>query len=657
MAESYTSVMGRLKKLASEGGSREDAVKLAEASGWKWDELKAAKSAKPGESYVAPLVQGVTFGFGDEIAAGISSISGGASYDEELARNRAILKRASTDRPIPSAATELAGAIVPGVAAAPAAIGRGVASTIARSSGLGAAEGAAYGAGTGEGAGNRAERAGWGAATGGIVGAAAPAVVETGRAGIRAARSLATPDAAAAGEIRRALARDGMTPQELATKAGELAERRPGAATVADAGGENLKGLMERVAQTPGAGRSKVVPFLEGRQKAQLGRFDADLKAMTGSDQKAFDLVEQTIAERSEAAKPLYQEAMAFPIEQVPEVGKAFAEATATGWGRSILNSGDFRRTLQTEYGVADVTKAPMMMVIDAWKKSADDMAKTAARKGRNNQARVIGDMVDRIVPMLDKANPAYGEARRAWAGPSRYVDAVEEGGRILGMKADEVDRFMARASDAEKEAFRTGAVSSLGSKMAGDPAKMADYTKYLRSPEMRRKVAALMPDAERRAKWGAIVDDEVGMSEMTGRSLGGSATARRLAEREDVTGNAAGDILIDMATGTPAATFISRIMRGSVGRARDTARSRVDNSVAIILTDPDVARALSELRVARRPPIGYGEAPSRAGPALGGPMGATIAAGIAPVARPPQPSERDPFDELERRRAGSAAR
>jgi hypothetical protein len=93
---------------------------------------------------------------------------------------------------------------------------------------------------------------------------------------------------------------------------------------------------------------------------------------------------------------------------------------------------------------------------------------------------------------------------------------------------------------------------------MGNDPAKLGDMTKYLRSPEMREKIAALMPTPEARAAWAKRLDFEVGSSELTGRALGNSATARRLAEQGDA-GNIVGDLVMDAFMGHPPVSLLRR--------------------------------------------------------------------------------------------------
>jgi hypothetical protein len=108
--------------------------------------------------------------------------------------------------------------------------------------------------------------------------------------------------------------------------------------------------------------------------------------------------------------------------------------------------------------------------------------------------------------------------------------------------------------------------VSALTGKMGNDAAKLGDMTKYMRSPEMRAKIAAIMPTEEAADKWAKRLDFESRASELTGRALGNSATARRLAERQDA-GGMVGDLVMDALTGTPAATLWHTRAAGSTAK------------------------------------------------------------------------------------------
>lgn len=574
--------------------------------GKQWAPLKAQeKPASKGvlgyvDDAVRSVANGLTFGYADEFAAKMDELTGrGGSYEQNVAKERA------RDEQIPSAIAipgQVAGAVGTTLLAAPLAAGTKIfqaAQNLPRAAqfaGLGAAEGAISGAGNAV-EGQRLQGAGTGAAIGGLIGSIAPTVVDSAVRSANAVRNAVSPKANVSADLSRAILRDADDPASLMARTNNMSIDRPGIATLADAGGENVKGLVERVAQTPGAGRTQVIPALTTRQQGQALRIGNDLKSLTGTTKSAFETINETMAARATAARPLYEEAMAVDIAKSQQVVDAIMNETSTGWGRSILNSTTVKRTLQTEYGVTG-TPGPehLMPIIDAWKKAADDIVGEAIRSGNANKARVIEQMRDRVVSIVDEANPTYKAARDAWAGPSQYLDAVERGRGILSAK-ESAEEFAVRfrsLPDAEKEAERIGAVSAIIGRMGNDSAKLGDMTKYLRSPEVRAKVAAVMPTEEAATSWQRRLDFEVKSSEMTGRALGNSATARRLAERQDAE-NLAGDLVMDALTGTPQ-SFIKKVIGAGPKWLRDTMRSRADALLADALTNPAAINSLPDV-------------------------------------------------------------
>ncbi len=469
-----------------------------------------------------------------------------------------------------------------------------------------------------------------------VLGAIVGGVGATKTAG--AVKNIVNPGTQASADLRRAILRDGDTPEGLSAKLAEMQKIRPDA-TLADVGGENVRGLVERVAQTPGAGRTIVQPALTERQQAQRARIADDLADLPvpGPEfgpvvikRTAMEALDETMNARKVAADPLYDQARNFNARDNPEIMQAWERETSGGFGKKILNSSEFKDTLQTEYGIADATQAPMMVVIDTWKKVADDMVKSAVKGGNNNTARVIGNMRDKVLEVVDTANPAYPKAREAWGGPSRYMDAIADGKDILSPKvtAEELAAKWSSMTDADREAYRIGAVSAIKGKMGNDPAKMADMTKYLRSPEMRGKIATMMPTPEAAASWEQRLGYEVKSSELTGQALGNSATARRLAERADADG-IVGDLVMDALSHGLHGT-LWRLLTAGPKRVRDTVRSRSDKVLGSVLTEPQAPALESTLEGAAQTAQPSGSAAAARALAVSSPLQITIPVPLA---------------------------
>lgn len=551
------------------------------------------------DDIVRSLAQGVTLGYADELAAKANEFLGRGTYEKNIAGEQARNQQISPAISIPG---QIAGAVGGTLAAAPlaaplAATRVGTALTrlpqAIKYAGTGSALGAIAGSGEAQ-PGNRLEGAASGALTGAAVGTAAPYIAQgAGRIAGSIANAF-SPQASVAGQLGRAMVRDELTPANVAQAMTQAQQIRPGMASIADVGGPNIRGLAERVANTPGAGRTMVESTLTGRQQGQLMRISSDLSNLSGTAKTAREALSDAIATRTATARPLYKTAMQFNAETSPELVAAWQDVTKSGWGRSILGSGELKNNLQTEYGISDIAKAPLMVTIDAWKKTVDGEIGKALRTGDNNKARVLGDMLKKIVPVADNVNPDYAAARNAWAGPSKFIDALDSGRSILGRNQDaaEFAANFSALSASEKEAFRIGAVSSILTKIGSDPAKMVDITKYLRSPQMRDKIAAIMPTPDAAARWLNSLNFEVASSELTGKALGNSATARRLAEQQDAAG-IVGDLLLEgiKSVGSGGKSLFYKVLMSGPKLLRDTVRSRADKELADVLLNP--ARAV----------------------------------------------------------------
>jgi hypothetical protein len=545
--------------------------------------------------------EGATMGWSQELFAKIDELRGLGKYDDLLKEKEAQDAQIPNSIRIPA---NVGGAVLSTAAMAPLAGATGLARAtaavpnVAKFGGLGAAEGAITGAGM-----NPDDRTG-GALVGGgvglVTGSAAPYVAKGAANVYNRLTHAAGPEANQAASIALALQRDNDTPQALLQRFQQAQQTRPGFATLADAGGQNLRDQVERIAQTAGGGRAGVVPRLTARQEQQYIRIGSDLKELTGTSVSAAKATELAMADRRAMADPLYKTAMQFDAFSVPEIAQAFEKEISTGWGKMVLKSPEMRRNLQTEYGINSLKDAPPMVLIDAWKRAADDLAQ-AAGKG-SNQYRVITGMQRRVLDAVDQANPDYAAARNAWSGPTKFLEQIDEGKSILTANSDEMIANFNSLSEGEKDAFRIGAVQSIVGKLGSNSAKMADFTKALRSPEMRAKIAAIMPSNKAAQEWLRRLDFEVGSSELTGKALKNSATAFRESLQKDAQ-DMAGDLVLGVLSGHGTAGLLHTIMNKGSLLVRDTVRSRADAKLADLLTNPARAGDLPAILQGMRPP------------------------------------------------------
>jgi len=323
------------------------------------------EQTQPGlvRSTLGGIAKGLTFGFSDEIGAGLHAAGQGISnlvhqptlsdqivprptmgetYDKELARQRALEAADVEAHPIATTAGQIAGAVGGGLLAAPAAgpvaaatgVGRLAAPVIGAANRLlpgmvtrtagrvlpiaggGAAAGGVAGFGEGEGgfaerAGSAAEGAAVGAAVGPVVaGATAAGSTAVGR--VAHALNLRNPQTAADRQIVRSLDRSGVSVDEAATRL-EAAGNDPTA--LVDVGGRNTLNLGATAANTPGTAMEAADRFVQGRRLDRPERLTAagDTAFGGGSGTDVAEATASRQAQRSTEAAPLYERAFDQP--------------------------------------------------------------------------------------------------------------------------------------------------------------------------------------------------------------------------------------------------------------------------------------------------------------------------------------------------------
>jgi hypothetical protein len=398
-------------------------------------------------------------------------------------------------------------------------------SKVRRGAAAGAATGALFGAGKAEEVGDVPGRATVGAGFGAGIGALIPLTIAGGAAGFSALRSRIRPEKGAADRISQAMGRDEITPEQIAGLL-EEAKKLGRPARVVDVGGTSLRRELEVAAQLPGPAARFVEKTLSARNKDQITRLSKDL--MRGAGVKADDVNDAIMGAmntRSAAARPVYERAMNFSAELNDDIVRAWNNATKTPLGKQAM--GKARKILNVE----KFDEAPLMERINAFKQGLDDVIEASKRKGERGIARKALEVKNSLIKTVDDVNPDYKNARQIWENGSNYLDAIDRGREILKptFTAAKLAREFEGMTNAEKEAFRVGAVDSIITKLRQQSAKEPNLIRLIRSPEMRDKLKAIMtPKAA--ARLDKILDIEDTMFAIAGQALKGSQTAQRAA-------------------------------------------------------------------------------------------------------------------------------
>jgi len=547
---------------------------------------------------VRQAARGATFGFGDEIAAGVGATAAAAlgrpgtwseNYDAALAHNRERDKAFEAQHPYLSLGAQVAGAVANPVSRLSAA--GSLPARVGMNSLINAGLGGVAGFGEGEGGfHNRMGSAGTGAAGGALIGAVVPAVGALASAGARKAAPLLGLNVAETDAKRtlvEALRNAGSTVDDVKMRLDPVTGQPM---ALADVGGENVLGLAQYVGRKPGAGMSAARDFVEQRGGLnQSARLEAEIKRAINAQDFTAER-DALLKSRSTAAAPLYEKAFSTVVPKQDQAD-AVMRFVKDPIGQEALQKG--MRILELEhlaagtkfdpkaYGVMregataaqptmrpavgmpgtmpaspgvqvplpapppsgggkwvlEPDKVPNLRLFDAVKRGYDEIVEGF----RNDYGKLQLDQYGRAVNnaravytgTLRQMFPEYGDALNAWAGPSKGLDAMNLGARVLRGDADETSKAIAQLSPSEKDMFRIGVARALTDKVqtAGDTRDMTKLRQLWGSQSVRERVAAAFDDPKEFQKFGDFMDREMNMA-LTNQAVdprAGSITAKVL--------------------------------------------------------------------------------------------------------------------------------
>lgn len=495
---------------------------------WKKLPTRAANQQmyQRADSLVRGMAKGATFGWDEEIAAGMNTLTGDKTYGQNLATEQARTSQASKQTGF-GPGTIVGGAMtgIPGAAKVMGAKALSKVPNLLKYGGLGAA-GAAV-AGAGESPGDRVGGALQAAPFGAAVGAGIPAIAGAVRGVGRPLFSRMGPKGEARRKILQKLMDDGLSPEDAATRLRGLGPE----GVVAESGGENLLGLGRGAQAMPGPAKNRARDILDARQSGQMNRVNAALREGMGVRGQVSPTAEKLMMERKAAAEPLYKAAVR-PENLIPE--QAFAEISSDPSLSAVIKSVQ-KKPIYKLQGMPSNS----MPVMDAAYKRLEDLEQAAIRAGKKDLARRYGNDRRMLADIIDEHFPDYGRARQAWSGPSRSLDALENGQKFMRGDLDMAKADFDGLSDGDKEFFRLGVSKAVGDAVAKSADGRNAVVKVFGNPMMRDKLAVIFPDKANFDRFARRMAAEARMSRTRQFILGGSPTARIEAEKMDVAAGA----------------------------------------------------------------------------------------------------------------------
>jgi hypothetical protein len=456
--------------------------------------------------------QGATFNFADELAGLVNP------------RYRDVVRGATQEfaqrNPMGAAGLELAGGLATAPFTGPLSLGRGITTTgkILRTGGDIAAQSALSGAGAAD-EGDRLEGAIEGAAIGTVLGGGAnvagrairsgiitPAMsrLPEGGFGIMRGAEVQTPETFAGYNVRpdyvrerlaELLERDaqarimtGVEPgQEAVMGARRLRKLGPEAPIAST--GSNTLAEIDMLANLSGSAGRKLEMQQRRVAEKRGGAITKTAELATGVMQSADDELVNLAKRQADAAGPLYDKlrTVTFPIDEELQsiLGRArldlgAAQRTATRRGETQVALRQLKQGDQLPFAAADQLKRSL------W-----DKAKTARRKGANNEAADLDQLRLDLVKKLDSLSPDYAKARETFAGFGELETAVELGQSSLSETAESLSKLTKEMTPSELEAFRVGAVDSLRQVAGSQPGQTRLLNMY-KEPELKGKLRAI---------------------------------------------------------------------------------------------------------------------------------------------------------------------
>lgn len=439
------------------------------------------------------LAEGITFGFSDEIAAGLGSLFSDKTYDRLLTEESARTKRGMREAPVTSTAAQVVGGLTTGVAGALPALTAKTAPLAARVAAvpaIGAIEGGIAGSGYAE-PGQRMEGAKAGAALGAVtaplVALGIKTVTPAARKGLEVFRRLTGSDRALSDVeiVRRLMRRDNIDANEAMRRLSDLGDQ----GTLADVG-PNMRRTAEMLGKRPGEAQSLVQGRMEARRANRPERiFNALDDAQTPVSRFAQDSFETSAAWRQAKAKS---------IPLTPEL-KRYLERPSlrSAWGkvqRSVLERGEDPLpdwdTVKRGFLAGGDNAEVQTDLMHRLKRGLDDMLEdkrdpVTKLLPKTTEVSDIQQTRQAFRSLVRNLNPDYSRLLRNSEALKRIAQAEKDGYEMFVsrklLSARQMEQYVSTLrSQPERRAFQEGIIKRLYDQTEGNVASDRDIANFI---------------------------------------------------------------------------------------------------------------------------------------------------------------------------------
>lgn len=564
-------------------------------------DYQAGRGLPSGLQGLLSSLQGITLGFGDELAGAAGAVGGGianlvgeddeTTFGERYRRTRDLARGAQEqfmrDRPVLGTVTRLATgapyAALGGGAGTAAALPIGVGRQSLEAAKVAAALGLIQGAGESEAqdlGGIALDAAKGAGASAAMAGGATAVMSGIGAVGGAVKRGLSKKSAQdfAKLKVAEALARDApKNPVAIEDAAAALRELGP-EARIADAAGESTRNLLDTMATLPGRTKTLAEDAIRARQAGRGGRIVTAADEALGTGGRGFmdELTDLAAAKKAESA-PLYAQVSDVRVRLTKEVKDLLARIPRSAWrDTAVIVKAETGKDLN----IGDLMKersVPLSM-LDSVKRGLYESAQGFKREGKGGVGMPLDEVRRALIDKLDEISPKdlagksiYKSARETYGGFANLEDLLNAG--KTAMRDDVMDvAAMTKGLDASQlQAFRIGALQALKAKV-GTESGQTSLLKFWKEPATQERLRVIFGDDKTFGKFVDALKREGTLKRLEGVGRG-SQTAARLANMGDLDVNPV-TVARDVARGN----FLSPIMDiagKAIGRVRTPEATR----------------------------------------------------------------------------------
>lgn len=421
-------------------------------------------------------------------------------------------------------------------------------------------------------------------------------------------------DRQAADAVTKTMASDGSAPTDLASRLA-AAQDRGTPLTIADIAGEDTQGLYGKVYRTPGPARQDIRTFQDERDAGAGERITGGVDNALGG---GWTDPAEIMAARKAAAGPAYDafEAGA-PLnpDTVAAGGELDKMMSRPSMNKAALNALSLAKEegrdpaslglTFNEAGDPKFEKVPSWQTLDYLKRGLDDVVEkyrdpvtktlnldTAGRATNSTRATFLN--------FMDRENPAYADARAAWGGPTQSLAALNDGAASLNLTPTQAANQLAKLSPGDAALYRQGASGAYAAQIGNTSLGGNEALSVMGNATKQQRLLALAKSNDSYNDAMKQLADEKAMFDTKTRTMGGPATAGRLAE--DNAGKSAPNVSLPLAAGAAAkgnfleagSTLLSPYLRQIFGHSASMS-PKVNSAIVQLLhsQDPEVFSGL----------------------------------------------------------------